>query len=181
MSEHPDGVTLADVAYSDTWGKYAPAITRAELVAGRPAPAPTEDGKLSPRFVEWMMLYPEGWITGLGISRTGQLRALGNAIVPLQAAKAWGSLLGLGDVTTHTHTPAPDATDQRHERSREPRRWRTGPEDGGDVSLIPTPTAWLGRRPAHAKGDPARWTDPDRSNELSDFIAALSDEGGGDG
>lgn len=38
---------------------------------------------------------------------------------------------------------------------------------------LPTPTAWLGRREAHSKGDPARWTNPERSNELSDFVAWL--------
>ena len=39
--------------------------------------------------------------------------------------------------------------------------------------LLPTPTAWLGRRPSQAIGDPERWHDPERSNELSDQIAAL--------
>jgi DNA (cytosine-5)-methyltransferase 1 len=63
--------------------------------------------------VEHMMGYPEGWVDG--ISRTGQLKALGNAIVPHQAAAAWGHLLGLDMPTesthTHTHTCCP-----RHER-----------------------------------------------------------------
>jgi hypothetical protein len=35
-----------------------------------------------------------------------------------------------------------------------------------------TPTAWLGRRPSHSIGDPDRWIDPARSNELSDQVAA---------
>jgi hypothetical protein len=39
-----------------------------------------------------MMGYEPGWVDG--ISRTGQLKALGNAIVPHQAAAAWGHLLG---------------------------------------------------------------------------------------
>lgn len=39
--------------------------------------------------------------------------------------------------------------------------------------LLATPTAWLGRREAHSIGDPQRWTNPDRSNELSDQIAYL--------
>ncbi|WP_240777982.1 HVSL domain-containing protein [Nonomuraea basaltis] len=45
----------------------------------------------------------------------------------------------------------------------------------GSVSpgLLATPTAWLGRREAHSIGDPQRWTNPDRSNELSDQIAYL--------
>lgn len=97
MSEHHDGVTLADVAYEDRWGEYAPSIAHHATIVGRPAPEPTIDGKLSPAFVEWMMMLPEGWVTDpeLGIARTGQLRALGNAVVWPQAVAAWGSLLGL--------------------------------------------------------------------------------------
>lgn len=38
-------------------------------------------------------------------------------------------------------------------------------------SLLPTPTAWLGGRPIRSTGDPKRWLNPDRSNELSDFVA----------
>lgn len=40
-------------------------------------------------------------------------------------------------------------------------------------SLLATPTAWLGSRPAHSEGNPDRWRNPDRSNELSDQIATL--------
>ena len=40
--------------------------------------------------------------------------------------------------------------------------------------MLPSPTAWLGRRTAHANGDPARWTNPERSNELSDQIAHIA-------
>jgi hypothetical protein len=40
-------------------------------------------------------------------------------------------------------------------------------------SLLATPTAWLGLRPIHSVGDPERWTNPERSNELSDQIAHL--------
>ena len=42
----------------------------------------------------------------------------------------------------------------------------------GSASLA-TPTAWLGRRPSQAIGDAARWHDPERSNEISDQMAAL--------
>ena len=88
------------------WGKYEPAIRRWEAVLGRPMPEPTDgQGRLSPRMVEHMMGYPEGWVDG--VSRTGQLKALGNAIVPHQAAAAWGHLLGLDvntESATHTHT-----------------------------------------------------------------------------
>ena len=38
-----------------------------------------------------------------------------------------------------------------------------------------TPTAWLGRREAHAKGTAERWHNPERSNELSDQVAAVEE------
>lgn len=40
--------------------------------------------------------------------------------------------------------------------------------------MLPSPTAWLGRRASHAIGQAERWHDPARSNELSDFVAALA-------
>jgi DNA (cytosine-5)-methyltransferase 1 len=80
------------------WGTYAPAIARWEFATGRPAPRPTEPGRtgerLSPRFVEWMMGLPEGWVTDApGLSRNSQLKALGNGVVPAQAAMALRMLL----------------------------------------------------------------------------------------
>lgn len=84
------------------WGKYGPAIAQWADVIGRPAPAPTESGsrgrpRLSPAFVEWMMGLPEGHVTNsaIGISRTAQLKALGNGVVPQQAALALSVLLPL--------------------------------------------------------------------------------------
>ena len=47
----------------------------------------------------------------------------------------------------------------------------------GVVAHWPTPTAWLGRREAHAKGDGARYLDPARSNELSDAVDASGTSG----
>jgi len=81
------------------WGPYESAIRRWELILGRPAPYPTEPGKtgkprLSPRFVEWMMGLSEGWVTAddLGLPRSAQLQALGNGVVPQQAAAALRTL-----------------------------------------------------------------------------------------
>lgn len=51
------------------------------------------DSKLSSRFVEWMMGLPEGWVTGVGLSRSQELKMLGNGVVPQQAAAAYGWLL----------------------------------------------------------------------------------------
>lgn len=81
------------------FGKYAAAVARAAAVIGRAAPAPAvPDGKggahrLSSLFVEWMMLLPEGWVTGRGLGRNPELARLGNGVVPLQAAYAVSLLI----------------------------------------------------------------------------------------
>ena len=81
-----------------SWGDYASAIARWEAIT-RPAPAPTEVGpkgspRLSPRFTEWMMGLPDGWITDVpGITRNEALKACGNGVVPQQAEAALRWLL----------------------------------------------------------------------------------------
>lgn len=76
-----------------TWGPYAAAIERWEMVLGRPAPDPTGVGpkggrRLSAAFVEFMMGLPEGWVTGHGLPRTAELKMLGNGVVTQQALHA---------------------------------------------------------------------------------------------
>jgi DNA (cytosine-5)-methyltransferase 1 len=44
-------------------------------------------------FVEWMMGLPSGWVCDMGLSRTQELKMLGNGVVPQQAAAAYGWLL----------------------------------------------------------------------------------------
>jgi len=98
------GTTLNDTVYEGTinevnWGPYEVAIRRWEATLNQPAPAPTELGKegrprLSPRFVEWMMGLPDGWVCDVpDISRTQQLKLLGNGVVPQQAVVAIEHLL----------------------------------------------------------------------------------------
>ena len=90
------------------FGPYADAVARWEHVTGRVAPEPTEPGPLlSVAFAEWLMGYPAGHITSTehdageaqgdlfggwhaddGVPRSGQLRLLGNAVVPQAAALA---------------------------------------------------------------------------------------------
>ena len=93
------------------WGVYEAAIRRWEAVLGRPTPHPTQPGNhcrpvLAPAFVEHLMGLPEGWVTDLSLPRTAQLRALGNGVVPQQAAYALALLLDdlaeLLDITTDT-------------------------------------------------------------------------------
>ena len=80
------------------WSVYEPAIRRHEAMLGRSAPPPTETGpkggqRLSPRFVEFLMMLPDGWVTDVpGLTRNEQLKALGNGVVPQQAAAAWALL-----------------------------------------------------------------------------------------
>ena len=95
-----NGSSLGDDTFGRVleWGNYTPAIRRWEAVLGRSAPPPTEPGRtgqrLSPAFVEWLMGLPEGWVTGVpGLSRNAQLKALGNGVVPAQAAMALHLLL----------------------------------------------------------------------------------------
>ena len=82
------------------YGRYAQAVKRwgEEF---RPAPDPTfvnEKGqeRLNIEFASWMMGLPKGWITGVpGLSRAQQLKAIGNGVVPQQAAAALLLLKGI--------------------------------------------------------------------------------------
>ena len=84
---------------SREWGEYAPAIQRWERILGRPAPEPTEPNRngrpsLSAAFTEWVMGLPEGWVTDVpGLSRARKIKALGNGVVPQQAALAITQLI----------------------------------------------------------------------------------------
>ena len=83
------------------YGRYEPVVRRWEQVTGTTAPPPTElntNGKpqLNIEFASWMMGLPKGWITGVpGLSRAQQLKAIGNGVVPQQAAAALLLLKGI--------------------------------------------------------------------------------------
>lgn len=89
----------SDAGEFSRWGKYEAAIRRWEAVTGCPAPEATEPGKegklrLSANFVEFVMGVPCGWVTSVpGLSRTDQLRCLGNGCVPAQVVLALHLLL----------------------------------------------------------------------------------------
>jgi DNA (cytosine-5)-methyltransferase 1 len=88
--------------HGSQWGKYEPAIRRWEQVT-RPAPAPTEPNtkgnpRLSARFSEWLMGWPDGWVTDIEISRNDQLRIVGNGVVPQCAAAALRWLLTVSEI-----------------------------------------------------------------------------------
>lgn len=76
------------------WGQFESAIRRWEDTTGRrsPAPAFSVEGKkhpqLNPKFTEWMMGLPDGWITGHGVGRLEELKMAGNGVCPQQAELA---------------------------------------------------------------------------------------------
>jgi DNA (cytosine-5)-methyltransferase 1 len=103
LQRRPDpalsGSQPAAPAAAVRWGAYASAIRQWEEILGRPAPQPTETGtrgqpRLSARFVEWMMGLPAGWVTDVPLTRTAQMRLLGNGVVPQQAITAFRALDG---------------------------------------------------------------------------------------
>ena len=83
------------------YGRYEPVVRRWEQATGTTAPDPTEinrNGKprLNVEFASWMMGLPKGWVTGVpGLSRSNQLKAIGNGVVPQQAAAALLLLKGI--------------------------------------------------------------------------------------
>ena len=88
----------ADRAALRRWGRYALAIRRWEHLTGREAPSPTllndSQYRPAPRFVEWLMGLPDGWVTApdLGLTSAEQLAALGNGVLPAQAVRALRAL-----------------------------------------------------------------------------------------
>ena len=67
------------------WQQYETAIRRWETITGRSAPIPVDEIGVRPVFVEWMMGLPAGYITNLGLSRSAELKMLGNGVCPQQA------------------------------------------------------------------------------------------------
>jgi len=59
-------------------------VTRREMSMQAP-PNTLDNGKLNAKFVEYMMGLPVGWVTDLDLSRSQQLKMLGNGVVPQQA------------------------------------------------------------------------------------------------
>ena len=59
-----------------------------QAIYNQDVPAPLDEGRLNVKFVEYMMGLPSGWVTDCGLSRSQQLKILGNGVVPQQAYKA---------------------------------------------------------------------------------------------
>lgn len=89
-------VVAPDRAALRRWGRYALAIQRWEHLTG-------QEARPAPRFVEWLMGLPDGWVTDpdLGLTPPEQLTALGNGVVPAQAVHALSSLYGTSADSGH--------------------------------------------------------------------------------
>ena len=85
------------------FAEFQPVIDRWAAVLGRPPGYPVVTGTQgapvnSPRFVEWLMGLPAGWVTDIpALSVADLLQLLGNGVVPQQAAFAITQLFS-GDV-----------------------------------------------------------------------------------
>jgi len=88
VQARPGTSELGERDSADTWGTFSKAILRWEQVIGRSAPQAWQDKIINPRFVEWMMGLPEGWVTGHDLPVPAQLKMLGNGVVPQQARLA---------------------------------------------------------------------------------------------
>ncbi|QKT07885.1 hypothetical protein HUN08_12345 [Gordonia sp. X0973] len=93
-----------DCTHNDSveWGEYEPAIRRAEITWGRPAPDPTEPNsngrpRLTAAFDEWHMGWPAGWVDDAPIPYGAKLKICGNGVVPQQADLALDEL-GVDDI-----------------------------------------------------------------------------------
>ena len=62
-------------------------------MAQQDLPNVLENSRLNPKFVEYMMGLPKGWVTDTGLSRAQQLKILGNGVVPQQAYYAIKQLM----------------------------------------------------------------------------------------
>ena len=170
-------VNLNDVARGlavswerDGWGRFEPAIRRWEAVIGRAAPFPAQRGhggrfRISPAFTEWCQGLPAGWVAGIpGLPYAAQIRALGNGVVPAQAAAALRLLFQIAAVLS---APSPADLTWPHETSVD----AAGP--GRKASQACTPAAPRARgRPAPSVA--ARAPQPQADGQLAVTLAQCS-------
>ncbi len=82
------GETETETRRLRSFGAYDVAITRWEETLGRTAPIPVDERGINNSFVEWMMGLPENRVCNQGLTRTAELKMLGNGVVPQQALLA---------------------------------------------------------------------------------------------
>jgi DNA (cytosine-5)-methyltransferase 1 len=89
-------LAMGSACRPEVWGKFAEAVALWESITDRSAPDPTVPAprggrRLNPALSEWMMGYPDGYVTG-ELDRNAALEAIGNGVVSLQGATAWDLL-----------------------------------------------------------------------------------------
>ena len=135
---------LAENWRRDGWGRFEPAIRRWEAVIGRAAPFPAQRGRggrfrISAAFTEWCQGLPAGWVVGiLGLPYAAQIRALGNGVVPAQAAAALRLLIQIAAVPG---APSPSDLTWPHEKSVD----AAGPGRKASLACTPAPQGARGR------------------------------------
>ena len=82
------GETETETRRLSSFGAYEPAVRRWEATLGRTAPVPVDERGINNSFVEWMMGLPENHVCNQGLTRTAELKMLGNGVVPQQALLA---------------------------------------------------------------------------------------------
>ena len=102
--------TVTRLYGTQEWEQYQPAIDRWEGITARPAPTPTEPNangnpRIRAEFSEWMMGWPQGWVTDLinpsrrkvegTVSRTAAMQMIGNGVCTHQATVALRALLDI--------------------------------------------------------------------------------------
>ena len=148
-------------------GYYEPAIRRWEAITGTAAPFPAERGRtgnlrLSPAFAEWMSGIT-GWVTGVaGLPYYAQVRALGDGVVPGQAAAALRLLI---EVAALSATPGTADLTCPHETSAD----AAGPGRKASPACAPSASAVRGgSAPAAAAQAPQPQAQPERVATLAD-------------
>lgn len=89
-------LAVPSAAQPQNWDRFTQAVALWESILGRPAPEPTILGvkggrRLNPALSEWMMGYPEGYLTR-DFEKNEALRMAGNGVVAHQAQAAWNLL-----------------------------------------------------------------------------------------
>lgn len=87
---HVQGITLTDALMREVipFETYLPAVRRHEKAFNRTAPPKLLNGTMSIPFIEWMLLLPENWVWGTGLSVTQGLKITGNGVMPPQVDAA---------------------------------------------------------------------------------------------
>lgn len=151
-------LALAENWAQDGWGRYEPSIRRWETISGTAAPFPAQRARggrfrLNEAFTEWVMGVG-GWVTDVpGLPYYARIRALGNGVVPRQAAAALRLLVVAADVLgvpqsaglTCLCEPAFDACDPGRKASRA----RASAPPGSCPGPVPTAAA---REPSSLAG-----------------------------